>query len=266
MNAISKHLQKLLKKVFTTVSLTFALCGVLVISTRVSHAQLAVVCANCAQVTTQLTQYAEQLTQYAKQVQQYELQLQQYQNMLKNTISLPNAVFDNALSTIRGIETGMNSGSNIRYTMPNLDTAFNKLYPGVYGHIQELAGISQHQALSNDYLRNQEAYDAAQTALKAAQAQSHDLTDDQWRMDMAGSDLLGASGNLDGLQSAAEYAQMTAQQVMKMRQLGLVQIQMQSVQAANQARKEDLRRAALDLWTEPKAATPTSTARTSDSF
>lgn len=265
MNALWMQTKKLLKA--GALALVVAASGVIATlpASREARAQ-AVVCANCADIVTQLMEYAEQLAQYAKQVQQYELQIQQWQNMVKNTTTIPRTMFDNALQTVRGIENIMNSGSNVRYMMWNLDDQFRQTYPGVYSQISQLRGISGAQSLLNEYSRHQQAFDSARTALLAAQQQSWDLSDDQYRMDYVGWSLTSAEGNLDGLQAAGEYAQMSAQQLMKMRQLALVQIQMQASIEADRTREADLKRAAVEIWTTDKPSPAASTPRRSESF
>ncbi|MFM2287724.1 MAG: hypothetical protein RL684_867 [Pseudomonadota bacterium] len=212
----------------------------------------AVVCVNCAEIVTQWLGYAEQLLQYAKQIEQYELQIDQYQNMVKNTKSLRYTYFDDALSTVRGIETIMNRASGIRYMMSNLDYQFRSYYPDVYRQMTSLRGLRPDQILLQDVARAQESYDAALTALQAARSQSQDLYEDQYRMDAVGSDLVGANGRLDALQAAGEYAQLSAQQLMKMRQLAMVQVQLQSTVIANQQRRDDSQRAAFENWIQTK--------------
>lgn len=261
MTVSSKHLQKLLRALALAVLFSVGLSA----APRSAQAQV-VVCANCSEAVTQYAEYAEQLLQYAKQVQAYELQFKQWENMVKNTKTIKQVVFDNALSHIRGVENIMNNASNIRYMMGNLDGNFKNLYPGVYTSMTQIKGISQAQALLNDFNRTKQIYDTALTALKAAQSQSADLSADQYRMDNAGGSLINADGHLDALQAAGEYAQMSAQQLMKLRQLALVQIQTMSAQAANDARQHDLKQAAVQNWTQDRPATPQQKPVRSSSF
>jgi P-type conjugative transfer protein TrbJ len=245
MNATSRVKAKLLSVFFA--AFFAVVSGITALAPRSAFAQV-VICSNCSDIVTQLAGYGEQLLQYAKQVQQYEMQIQQYQNMLKNTTQIPQQMFDNALSTVRNVEGVMNSTTNIRYMMGDLDNQFRSYYPDVYQQMTSLQGISPQQVLLQDYARSRQAYDSALSALKAAQMQSSDLQNDQFRMDFAGSSLVGANGHLDAIQAAGEYAQMTAQQLMKMRQLAMVQIQVQSTVVANEQRRDDSYRAAFENW------------------
>ncbi|MCZ2135883.1 MAG: P-type conjugative transfer protein TrbJ [Burkholderiales bacterium] len=265
MNALSMRLKQQLKTVVLAALVALAGVGTTLPVSKPASAQV-VVCANCSDIVTQLMEYAEQLAQYAKQVQQYELQIQQWQNMVKNTMTIPQSIFDNALNTVRGIESIMNTGSNIRYMMANLDGQFRSFYPGVYDQIAQLRGISSAQSLLNEYSRHQQSFDSALTALRAAQQQSYDMASDQYRMDYAGWSLIGADGNLDAMQAAGEYAQMSAQQLMKLRQLALVQIQMQASIEANRTRDADLKRAAVEIWTTDKPMPAQQTPHRSEAF
>lgn len=266
MKAICKYVRRSTSRVLWPALLAIVLGVGFGSAPRPAHAQF--VCANCSTWLQQLLEYAEQLLQYAKQIEQYQLQIDQYRNQVKNTMTIGRVTFDNALATVRGIEQVMNNPSltNIRYMMGSLDSDFNRSYRDVYGQMQVLRGITGQQALQDYTARNRQAYDTALSALRAARSQSNDLTSDQARMDEAGAELIGADGNLDALQAAGEYAQMTAQQLMKMRQLALIQIQMQSTVIADQARKDEIERAALELWVEDRPAQPVATPRTSSGF
>lgn len=226
----------------------------------------AVVCVNCSDLLTQLIDLGEQLAMYAKQIQEYELQIQQYQNMLQNTKTLGLSVFDDAYGTVRNIETMMQNATNLRYMVGNIDAQLDAQYPDVYRQMQRMRGITGAQDLIANWERNKATKDSVLTALKAARDHSWDLMNDQSRMDRAGNYMLNANGNLDAIQAAGQYAQMTAQQLMKLRQLNMVQIQLQAQVTADHTRDAEIRRAAAEIWVEDKPAPPTNTERRSDDF
>jgi type IV secretion system protein TrbJ len=250
MSVISKHPVKPLK----SLALAFAIAFIGVIGTlsypRPAQAQFAVVCANCSQLVTQVQEFARQILQYAKQVQQYELQLEQYQNMVKNTKSISRSYFDDALNQIRGIETTMRSGTNIMYKLSNLDQEFRRAYPDYQSVFASIEYLDQSTSMNNYAARSAEAMDLARTALLAASRSSQDMQQDQIKMDSIGMQVTGADGNLDALQAAGQYAQHSAQQLMKMRQIALLQVQLQADYLANQQREADLARAQLDYWVQ----------------
>lgn len=234
---------------------------------RPAQAQLAVACVNCSDIFTQLLEYSEQLLQYAKQIQEYNLQLQQYADQVRNSVKVPFAVFDNALGKIRQIESMMDQGFNMRYTMYNINAEFQRLYPDVfttYNNLREVRDV--WQAMGQSWERQLQTYDSARTALIAARDHSFSLQDDQYRMDQVAWHVTDASGRLDALQAAGEYAQQSAQQLMKLRQVALVQLQMAANVQADQQRKENLARAAQQIWIEDRPNTPLRTGNGSSDY
>lgn len=233
---------------------------------REARSQAVVACVNCSTIFTQMMEYAKQIAIYAKQIEQYELQIKQWEDQVKNATNIGSSFFDNALGTVRSIETMMNNASNVRYMMSGLETQFEQSYPGVFGQLQQMRDLTPQQAILNDYSRGRQAYDAALTALRAAQWQSSDLSYDQYRMDSIGSSLIGATGRLDAIQAAGEYGQIAAQQMMKMRQIALVQVQLASQAMADEARRRDLDRAAAEVWAESPPRAPLDTPHDSGGF
>lgn len=228
---------------------------------------MAVACVNCSNVATQAMEYARQLLQYAKQIQEYQLQIQQYEDQIRNSVRLPQAVFDDALVTLRGIESMMAYGQNIRYSMTNLNWEFQQRYPDVFRTYHDLHQVRDiWQAMEQDWNRQVQTYDSAKTALMAAREHSRELQYDQYRMDRVGRHLTDASGRLDAMQAAGEYAQHSAQQLMKLRQVALVQIQMAATAQADAERKAMLARAAAQIWVEDRPSEPQHTPNTSQDY
>lgn len=267
-----KSISKFFRAAFLSLSLaTVVFVASSVTAPKPAQAQLAVVCANCSQLYQQILnyvrqglQYAKQLDQYAKQVEEYVLQIKQFENMVKNSIRLPQMVFDDALSTVRSIENTMHQAKNIGYTWANLDWNFKSVFPDTYYQYNKLKQFgSSWDRLQDDFQRSERTFDSALSALKAARAHSEDLSRDQYRMDQVGWHLGGAQGRLDALQAAGEYAQHSAQQIMKLRQIGLVQLQLMAQVQADTQERLDLDRAAQQIWIENEPDEPVNTGFTS---
>lgn len=263
-----KSISKLSKAAFLSLSVSMVVFfASAVTAPRPAKAQLAVVCANCSQLTQQILnyirqglQYAKQLDQYAKQIESYILQIKQFENMVKNSVQLPQMIFDDALSTIRSIESTMQQAKNIGYTWSNLDFSFKSMFPDTYSQYNRLKQFgSSWDRLQDDFHRSERTYDSALSALKAAREQSQDLARDQYRMDRVGWQLGGAQGRLDALQAAGEYAQHSAQQLMKLRQIGLLQIQLMAQVQADTQERLDMDRAAQQIWIENEPDQPINT-------
>ncbi len=260
MNAISK----LLKFCLLSAAVFF---GGAAVQPRPANAQLAVVCPNCSNIFTQILEHMQQLAQYAKQVDQYAKQLLQLEDQLKNSMKLPFAVFDDALRTVRTIEATMNQAKNIGYTWANLDVSFKNMFPDTYAQYQDVRNLkTSWERFEADSKRSERTYDAALSALKAARDQSRDLSADQQRMNEVGRHVTDADGRMDALQAAGEYAQHSAQQIMKLRQIGLLQVQLMAQAQADEQQRLNLERAASQVWIEDKPADPVATPNSSQNY
>lgn len=256
---------KSISKFFRAALLSLSLATVVFVASSVTapkpaQAQLAVVCANCSQLHQQILnyvrqglQYAKQLDQYAKQVEEYVLQIKQFENMVKNSIRLPQMVFDDALSTIRSIENTMANARNISYTWSNLDSNFRQQFKDVYEEYNRIHNLRDSwAAIQNDFDRAERTYDSALSTLKVARSHSTSLQADQHKMDAVGRHLMGAEGRLDAIQAAGEYAQLSAQQLMKMRHLAMVQLQLMSQVQADEEQRRISEAAATKVFTDRK--------------
>ena len=107
-----------------------------------AHAQLAVVCPDCANVITQTVQLAKEAASLAEQIAIYQLQIQQYANMLQNTATLPTMAWNNAVGDIVRIQSLMNSGM----LLAGNAQAFTTTLSNVQGFANQLQTLNQMTA------------------------------------------------------------------------------------------------------------------------
>src|SRR3954454_13869409 len=72
---------------------------------------LAIVCANCSTIWQQLMEYAQQVYSNGVQLQQYRTQILQYMNMVQNTATLSQHLWNFVTSDIQQIKTLANIGA-----------------------------------------------------------------------------------------------------------------------------------------------------------
>lgn len=243
----------LLKKLLGIALLAIVAVGAL---PRQAEAQ-AVVCVNC---TNEWTQIADDIQQYTQMVTSFENEVNMYKNLILNTKNLPAAMYDQAIGQIRQFENTLSMKSNVNYL--SSPWVFQQKYQSIQNLVNQ-APWATNASLYNTYAQHsQEVYDGAQTALQAAQQQSQMMSADQSIMDINGGFLFGAQGRMDSIQAAGVYAQHTAQQLMKLREIQLIQVQQQALQAANDQRQRDVQNAEFTRW----AGQPTPVANTALGF
>lgn len=216
--------------------LTLVLVATLLLSGNLPQATLAdvVYCTNCGTEWTQLASQAEAIQQTANQLRQIQQQLQQYQTMLQNTATLPEQAFSNTFNAIREVTAVYESGKALAATAANLDEQFARRYTTYRG--QKLS----QKDWENKYQQwSQEANANTLNTLRSVGLQHHQLQDEEQIIKRLQSLSRSSSGRMQALQVANQMAAESLRQTQKLRQLMMLQLQMQ----ANYLAQEEDRRA-----------------------
>lgn len=236
-----------------------ALCaGVAIMAPAPASAQAAVVCVNCSTDIQQLIGYAKQLQQVETQLQQYSTQLQQYANMVQNTVALPQQIYSNAMSDMQQVQNLMNTGSQLSFTNPGASIGtFSSFLSSTSGQMGKLtAQAQQYQTWS------QQSKDGITSAMNALSAQNAQLSTDLNTVAQLKAQAGSAQGQMQALQNGAE---LTAQQVAeteKLRQLIMVQTQLQANQQAIASQQQSSNQAQWqNFMNQPALATSGTTYR-----
>lgn len=249
MNATSSSLcNRFVRRVRAMVLAVCLAVGLGPLMTAPAHGQFAVACVNCSSIIQQILEYATQISEFATQVSQYQTQIRQYQNMVQNSVKLEYWLGDEALQAIRNVENVLREGTNITYALMDLDRRFRETYPDFRSIYQQSEFFDFAENFNRHVTHSKRVFDSAKTALEAAQRMSQGMQTEQTRMDQLGMELTTASGHLDAIQAAGQLTQHTAQQMMRMRQLAMLQLQLQATTIAEDQRLRDEDRAAITRW------------------
>lgn len=206
----------------------------------------AVYCVNCGTEVTQLASKLQQAQQVATAIKQLQNQISQYANMVTNTNGLSSQVWGNAMRDIGRLNSLIQQSKALAHTASNLDGQFANRY----GTYQSYLGQRMNGA---DWTRkyaqwSQEASDNSLYTLKALGLQAQQMNDEDATMRqleaMAGS----AQGRMQALQVANMMAAQGVRQTQKLRQLVMMQLQMQADYLAAQQDKEAARTAATQQF------------------
>lgn len=260
MNSICK------RSVFAVVlGALLALSGAL--APKPASAQFAVACVNCSSWVTQLLEYARQiaayatqLEQYSRQIAQYQLQIQQYQNMVRNSQSLTESFFDNALRTVRDTRSLLRQAQGVTYASNQLHDLFNREFPdavSVFANLRNSPPQTTWDAFYKNVDKSWKTMTVVESTLMAARRQADEMEYEQEAMDRIGNQLMGADGHMDVMQSMGQLTQHSAQQMIKLRQLSMMQVNLAARAAADQQSKDNAAHAALQefLFQPPTPAT-----------
>lgn len=202
----------------------------------------AVYCTNCGTEWTQLANKLAMAKQLATQTQQLQTQLNTYKDMLTNSKGFSTQIWGKAMNDFQQLNSLLKQSKALAYSAGNLDEQFGSKYGTYDFYMSKKMGASDWK---NKYAQwSKESSDNTLYALKGIGLQASQMQDEQAMMHqlqaMAGS----AEGRMQAMQVANMMAAQNVEQVQKLRQLMMMQLQMQANYIAQQQDKEAAQQAA----------------------
>jgi P-type conjugative transfer protein TrbJ len=196
--------------------------------------------ANISTETTQLLNYGQLLAQYIRQGEQLTQELLQLQEMVRNGRALPNQIFGSVTNDLNQLATIVQGGQALAYSMANLDSEFRSRFPG-YGYT---AG-----AYYRDYrVWSQTSLDTTLSTLRAAGLQGQQLQSEQTVLAALRSMATSADGRMQAIEVGNQISEQSVEQLMKLRQLMLLDLQSKQAFQAAQIQKEAQNHAAAEQF------------------
>lgn len=174
-----------------------------------------------AQEITQLLNHAQLMMQIAKQAQQIEIALRQYEQLYQQGRMLTNMQWGDVGSSLAQLAGVIRQGQGLAYTMSNLDLVFKQAYPG---YLQNGVGFNAQYGKWNQV--NMDTISGVLKALNVAQAQ---LSSDQAIVRIIRNFSSSAVGQNQILQAGTMMADQQVQQLEKLRQIMMLQVQSEAV-------------------------------------
>nr|WP_172691405.1 P-type conjugative transfer protein TrbJ [Agrobacterium genomosp. 6]ASK40840.1 P-type conjugative transfer protein TrbJ [Agrobacterium genomosp. 6] len=167
-------------------------------------------------------QVNNQITQISQLAEQIQNQLNIYKNMLQNTAQLPNHVWGQVESDLKNLQTVVNQGQGVAFSMGNVDDVLKQRFQSfadMKSNLPDGASFSTTYQSWSDTNR-----DTIAGTLKAANLTAEQFSSEESTMSELRSMSETADGQMKALQVGHEIA---AQQVAQMQKLrGLVSQQM----------------------------------------
>jgi len=188
---------------------------------------------------TQLLNYAELVGQLEKQAMMVENQLTQIANMTKNGITITNQLFGTVASDITNLRQIVNTGEALSYTMSNLDGTFRLRFPG---YVSSTNYGQSYQTWS------QTSLDSTLGALNAAGLQNLQFDSDEALLKTLQGQSESAVGRMQALEVGNQIAENQAEQLMKLRQLMMADMQSKASYQGSLVQAEATKQANSDLF------------------
>jgi len=221
---------------WTWIGLLFGTVGVAV--PGVGQAQI-LGTGNVSTETTQVANNIELALSVATQVQQ----LVALQQQIK---SLGSSDWGQGPQQLQDLDALVQRSTALAYSAGNVDQQFRSLYPGYEAFVDAKLGptgfLERYQNWSSTL------NDQVLAALRVARAQSKMMPTEQGTVQRVAAFSDGAAGQLQAQQSTNQLLAQTIDQLQKLRQLMMTQMQLQAEFYAAQQNKEAAQRAALERF------------------
>ena len=195
---------------------------------------------NMATESTQVLNYAQLLAQYIRQGEQLSQEILQLRETVRNGKTLPGQIFGSVMGDLNQLATVIQGGRALAYSMANLDGEFRSRFPG-YGY--------SSKAYYQDYrLWSQTTLDTTLSTLRAAGLQGQQLQSEQNVLAALRTMALSADGRMQAIQVGNLISEQTVEQLMKLRQLMLVDLQSKQAFQAAQTQTEARGHAATEQF------------------
>ncbi len=181
---------------------------------------------------TQIANNIQLVISYATLANQYATQIQQYQRQIIDGTILSNQQFGNLSRDLVGLQHVVQGGNSLSYSMANLDSQFSSKFATL--------GYAPKTSFATRYAQwSQSSMDSTRTALDGAGMQSDQMTTDQQTLDVLKQHSQSAQGQLEAAEVGNEIAVQQAQEMMKLRQLMMSDMQMKAAFQAQQIAQQD---------------------------
>jgi P-type conjugative transfer protein TrbJ len=189
---------------------------------------------------TQLANHLQLVNSYIRQGEQLRQEILMVLDMAKNTATLPSQVFGPVASDIAQLASIVQGGRALAYSMANLDAEFRSRFRG-WGYNSRTWYL--------DYRNwSQTSLDTTLGTLKAAGLQGQELQSEQAVLNQLRSMAESSDGRMKALQVANQIAEQQVEQMMKLRQLMLADLQSKQAFQAAQIQRQASTEAASERF------------------
>jgi P-type conjugative transfer protein TrbJ len=179
---------------------------------------------------TQLANNLQLINNYIRQGEELRQKILMVADMARNTANLPAQIFGPIMADISRLAGVVQNGRALAYSMANLDAEFRNRFRG-YGY--------NARAWFRDYRDwSQTSLDTTLGTLRAAGLQGEQLASEQAVLDGLRRMAQSSEGRMKALQVSNQIMEQQVQQLMKLRQLILADLQSKQAYQAAQIQKQ----------------------------
>jgi len=210
-----------------------------------------VTCVNCGTEFTQLANNLQLADQLARQVELVQQSIRQSENLLLNTTGLEAFRFGNVAGNLRQVTSLLGQAKSLSFTSAGLDGQFAQKYKDYDAYVSQKPDAG---ALDRKYQQwSEDTSSSVLTTLKAANLQNSQMEGEEETLFKQLEEMsTTAEGRMQAIQVANQIAIAAARQTQKLRQLILVQLQLQANFIQTQMDRQATQEAAYKNFTKGK--------------
>ena len=185
---------------------------------------------------TQLANYAELVETATTSAENLKYTFEQYRMMYENFRNLPNQIRQQAEADLQELANIVQTGLSLAYSSAQIDEEYRNRHRdfSYYENLSRGAGGERKHQFFSDHYRDwsQSNHDSIRGALRAAGLQAQQFRREETAVRAIENQMQTASGTKQLLQAGGSIAALQVEQLQKLRQLQMAQIQLQTVQAS----------------------------------
>jgi type IV secretion system protein TrbJ len=181
---------------------------------------------------TQILNHVELIQQYLQQVQMVQNDLQRYSLMLRNSQALPGQTYGPVTQDLAQLAQVVQGGNALAYSMANLDASFRNRYPGY------AQAWSPNAFYANYAQWSQTSLDTTYSTLEGMGLQGQQLQNEQSILAALRQQAQTPVGQMQAIQVGNEISEQQLEQLMKLRELMILDLQSKQAFQAEQIQKE----------------------------
>lgn len=190
---------------------------------------------------TQLANFVELVDTARSSAENLRYTIDQYQIMYENFRNLPNQIRQQAEADLRELANIVQTGLSLAYSSAQIDEEYRRQHRDFdyYANLSRGSGGERDHQFFSDHYRDwsQANHDSIRGAIRAAGLQAQQFRREESAVRAIENQIQTAAGTKQLLQAGGSIAALQVEQLQKLRQLQMAQIQLQTAQSAGEVDK-----------------------------
>lgn len=198
---------------------------------------------------TQIANNIELAMQYATQVSQLVTQIEQLADMINNSKTLPEYVWGQGLGALRQVESILKTSNTLSFASQDIEVRFAATHKDYGAYMQ--AHYGDRDMLARFVTWSKDSLELSKSTLQAIKSQADQFSTERAQIQGIADQSEKSRGRQESLQVGHQLSVQTLEQLQKLRQLMMMQLNFHANYMANREEREGAERATMEQFTAP---------------